>query len=51
MNKSELIAKLEKIKENSDTEVAHADADEALLEFINDAEIREAYEKIEKWYA
>ena len=34
-----------------DEEIAHVKADEALLEFINDPEITEAFDAIEKWYA
>jgi hypothetical protein len=34
-----------------DLERAHQGADEALLMFIDDDEIRAAYERIEKWYA
>lgn len=34
-----------------DEEVAHADADKALLDYIDDPEITKAYEAIPKWYA
>lgn len=34
-----------------DQEGAHVRADEALLEYIDDPEITEAFEAIEKWYA
>jgi len=33
-----------------DYEVTHSDADDALIEYINDAEIAEAYGKVGKWY-
>lgn len=36
---------------SGDTEVDHCNADDALLEFINDPEITEAFNKTEKWYA
>ncbi len=32
-------------------ESGHREADKALLDYINDPEIREAYERIPKWYA
>ena len=51
MTKDELLAKLREIADNLDTEVAHGDADDALLAFIGDDEIREAYDAIDKWYA
>lgn len=51
MTKAELLAKLKAIREQSDREAAHADADDALLDYINDAEVRAAYDAIEKWYA
>jgi hypothetical protein len=34
-----------------DVEVAHSAADEILLSVIGDDEIREAYEKVPRWYA
>lgn len=52
MEKEELIKKLKMIFDlNGDVESAHAKADEALLEFINDKEVTETYDMIEKWYA
>ena len=51
MSKEELIARLEHIAENHDTEAAHALADAALIEYINDSEIEKAYEAVDKWYA
>ena len=52
MTRDELIAVLRAcLRNNSDPEVAHSDADEALIEFIGDAEITRLYEQIEKWYA
>ena len=50
-----LKTQLRKADKNDDTEVAHFDADDALIEFIEaiteDAEIKELYNKIGKWYA
>jgi hypothetical protein len=34
-----------------DPESGHIDADEALLDYIDDYEITEAFERIRKWYA
>ena len=34
-----------------DKEAAHIEADDALIAFIHDEEIKAAYKKIEKWYA
>ena len=34
-----------------DTEGAHFDADDALIEYINDPEITSAYQAVSKWYA
>ncbi len=55
MTKDELLAKLAKIQADdnvhNDTEVTHINADEALLEFINDAEIEAAFREIPRWYA
>lgn len=34
-----------------DWEVGHGIADEALLEYIDDFDITEAYHKVGKWYA
>ena len=36
---------------SSDWERRHVDADNALLDYIDDDEIREAFESIDKWYA
>ena len=35
----------------SDPEIEHGDADDALIAYIADPEIKAAYEKIGKWYA
>lgn len=53
MTKEDLIAKLKLIAEHggSDKENDHVVADDALLEFIGDAEISAAYGNISKWYA
>jgi len=55
MTKEELLAKLKKIKNRQkglhDTEGDHLDADQYLMEFINDDDISKAYAVIDKWYA
>lgn len=51
MTKDELIAKLIELQSNGDEEAAHWDADEALIEFIHDDRVKEAFYGIGKWYA
>lgn len=51
MEKEELINKLNELSESGDTEMAHLRADKALLEYIDDEEISEAYNSWGKWYA
>lgn len=51
LTKAQLLKKLEKCAKSYDTESAHCDADALLIEFIDDEEIAEAYNKIDKWYA
>ena len=50
-DKQGLLDALEKAAESDDTEEAHGDADDALIDYINDKDISEAYHKIPKWYA
>lgn len=51
MTKEELIAKLHEIPKKLGRGDGHIAADDALIEFINDPEIKEAYEIIPKWFA
>lgn len=51
MTRDELLATLREQAENGDTEDAHHEADAAPLDYINDPEIRAAYDAVEKWYA
>lgn len=51
MTKEELIKILQKYKEDGDSEIAHIKADRALIQYIDDPEIKAAYDAIEKWYA
>ena len=36
---------------NGDPEIAHAWADAALLKYIHNEKVEEAWDEIEKWYA
>lgn len=51
MTKEELIAKLRELPVSLDREAAHEKADALLVEYINDAEVADAYNALEKWYA
>lgn len=53
MSKSELIEELKAAAEVSarDPEVGHSQADCALVEFINDPDVTEAFEAVERYYA
>jgi len=51
MSKQELIEKLKSYAKYEDREDGHVEADEALIAYIGDAEIAEAYEAVPKWYA
>jgi hypothetical protein len=51
MEKKDLIEQLLKAAKSGDTEAAHGDADDLLIQYINDAEIKDAYEAVPKWYA
>lgn len=46
-----LLEKLAGLKDNTDPEAAHAWADDALLEFIDDTRVTKAFSEIEKNYA
>ena len=51
MDKKELLEKMKELAKNSDYEMAHIEADNLLLLYIDDEEIIESYENIGKWYA
>lgn len=53
MTKEELIKRLREINDTMghDAEAAHGDADDALLDYINDDEVRAAWDVIPRWYA
>ena len=51
MTRDELLAKLKELKEMNDLEMSHLMADEALLNYIADEEIAQAFCDLERWYA
>ena len=52
MTKDELIAKLRKLHEEDwRAEENHIEADGALIEYINDDDVKEAYNGLKKWYS
>lgn len=51
MTRDELLVRLRECAANGDIEGAHGDADKALLQYIGDVEITEAWLSVEKWYA
>lgn len=56
MSKDELILSLNEIRDrqrkgNDDTELSHIDADNLLLDYINDEDIKKAFDELIKWYA
>jgi hypothetical protein len=50
MSKAELVAKLRALAAE-DPEEGHVDADQALLDYIGDPDVREAFAAVPKWYA
>ena len=51
MTKQQLLNKLQLLKEGHDTEENHWAADNALLDYIDDEDVRKVFMEIEKWYA
>lgn len=52
MTKQELIEKLKLLSiDQEDPSEEHEKADELLLEYIGDKQVRDAFEAIERWYA
>ena len=52
LNKKELLSQLESLQSpKGDCESKHIDADNLLLQYIDDAEIALQFQKIPKWYA
>ena len=50
LSKEELLDILRKCQDDDSHDDAHIRADNALIEFIDDGDIKDAYEKIYKWY-
>lgn len=46
-----VLVELRRLERDGDTERAHVKADALLIELIDDPEVMEAYEAIQKWYA
>ena len=51
MTKQELINKLSELQKDKDYEIAHVLADYLLLDYINDKQVRKAFQQIKKYYA
>jgi hypothetical protein len=51
MTRDELLEQLRELRHETDVEHAHLEADLALLRFIADPEVTEAFEEIRKWYS
>jgi len=52
MTKKQLVQRLTDIYNGTlDPEEAHIQADQALLQYINDENVTKAFETIDKWYA
>ena len=53
MTKDELLKKLREAASTAedDAEVGHLDADQALLDYINDVDVHQAFDAVKKWYA
>ena len=50
VTKSYLLKELKELTE-ADPELAHGEADELLINYINDAEIEKAFDEVPKWYS
>ncbi len=51
MTRDELLRRLRELHGPNDAEIVHVQADDLLLDYIEDDEVREAFERIDKWYA
>jgi ferritin len=54
MTKQEVKAKLRELAESGDTEAAHSQADDAIMDFLKwlgHEDVVELFDKIDKWYA
>ena len=50
VTKAEVLETFKELEE-ADPELAHSEADELLLRYINDKDIEEAFEEVPRWYA
>lgn len=51
MTTKDLVEKLDALSEGNDPEWDHEQADQLLLDFIDDPEVTNAFYSIRKWYA
>ena len=51
MSKEQLIEILLEFNHYEDKEEAHEEADQALLNYIDDDEVRKAFNGLDKWYS
>lgn len=51
MTKDELLTQLRLLEQSGDPEAAHCTADNLLLEYLADDEIKVAFENVPKWYS
>ena len=50
ISKAEALAILQELAGLQDIEVAHAEADETVLKYLNDKDIEKAFEEVPRWY-
>lgn len=50
ITKEELLQRLRELLTSDDTEAAHSEADQLLIDYIGDKDIAKAFDKLEKWY-
>jgi len=51
ISRAELLEKLKELSQLKDTELAHSEADELILSYVNDPEIEKAFEEVPSWLA
>lgn len=50
ISRSDLITELKELSTMKDSEIAHARADELVMNYVNDPEIEKIFEEVPKWY-
>lgn len=50
ISRSDLITELKELSTMKDSEIAHARADELIMNYVNDPEIEKIFEEVPKWY-